>query len=146
MLNNESQVIDHPTPGHNVDESEIAKFQAMASIWWDPCGDFKALHAINDLRLGYLNARCPLKGLKILDVGCGGGILSEAMAALGAQVTGIDAGYAPWRLPNAILRYPAWPWSINWQLPRSSPQVQRDDLIWWCAWSSWSMCRGLLPW
>ena len=95
MLNNESQVIDHPTPGHNVDESEIAKFQAMASIWWDPCGDFKALHAINDLRLGYLNARCPLKGLKILDVGCGGGILSEAMAALGAQVTGIDAGYAP---------------------------------------------------
>ncbi len=81
-------------PTSNVDESEIAKFEAMAPIWWDRQGDFKALHDINGLRLNYINDRAPLDGKTVLDVGCGGGILCEAMALLGAVVTGIDMGQA----------------------------------------------------
>jgi 2-polyprenyl-6-hydroxyphenyl methylase / 3-demethylubiquinone-9 3-methyltransferase len=87
--------MDRPAPAANVDSAEIAKFEATASIWWDPSGELKALHDINGLRLGYINGRVPLKGRQVLDVGCGGGILSEAMAATGARVTGIDAGQAP---------------------------------------------------
>lgn len=79
----------------NVDASEIAKFARMAALWWDRQGPFRALHDINGLRVGYIEARAPLAGKSVLDVGCGGGILSEAMAALGAQVTGIDAGETP---------------------------------------------------
>jgi len=78
----------------NIDATEIAKFEAMAPIWWDKKGDFKALHDINVLRLNYINARAPLAGKAVLDAGCGGGILSEAMASLGAIVTGIDMGDA----------------------------------------------------
>ena len=78
----------------NIDEAEIARFEAMAPIWWDRQGDFKALHAINALRLNYINDRIPLAGKTVLDAGCGGGILSEAMASLGAVVTGIDMGEA----------------------------------------------------
>jgi 2-polyprenyl-6-hydroxyphenyl methylase/3-demethylubiquinone-9 3-methyltransferase len=78
----------------NIDEAEIAQFEAMASIWWDRQGDFKALHDINVLRLGYVNQRASLAGKSVLDVGCGGGIFSEAMASLGAVVTGIDMGEA----------------------------------------------------
>ena len=81
-------------PTSNIDESEIAKFEAMAPIWWDKQGDFKALHDINGLRLNYINDRAPLDGKAVLDAGCGGGILSEAMASLGAVVTGIDMGEA----------------------------------------------------
>jgi 2-polyprenyl-6-hydroxyphenyl methylase/3-demethylubiquinone-9 3-methyltransferase len=79
----------------NVDPTELAKFAALAPIWWDRKGAFKALHDINGLRVGYINGRVRLAGRKVLDLGCGGGILSEAMAALGASVTGIDAGEAP---------------------------------------------------
>lgn len=79
----------------NVDSAEIARFEALAPVWWDKHGEFKALHDINALRLSYIDARSPLSGKKVLDVGCGGGILSEAMAALGADVTGIDMGAAP---------------------------------------------------
>ena len=79
----------------NIDIAEIAKFEAMAPIWWDKKGDFKALHDINLLRLDYIDNHVPLSGMRVLDVGCGGGILSEAMAALGAEVTGIDMGEAP---------------------------------------------------
>jgi 2-polyprenyl-6-hydroxyphenyl methylase/3-demethylubiquinone-9 3-methyltransferase len=79
----------------NIDPEELAKFEALAPIWWDRHGAFKALHDINALRVGYINGRAPLAGKKVLDVGCGGGILSEALAALGAEVTGIDAGAAP---------------------------------------------------
>jgi 2-polyprenyl-6-hydroxyphenyl methylase/3-demethylubiquinone-9 3-methyltransferase len=81
-------------PAANIDENEIAKFEAMAPIWWDSQGDLKALHDINVLRLNYVNQRAPLAGKSVLDVGCGGGILSEAMASLGAAVTGIDMGQA----------------------------------------------------
>ena len=74
----------------NVDPAELARFNALASRWWDTEGDFGALHRINPLRLGYINDRCNLAGRRVLDVGCGGGILSEALAQAGAAVTGID--------------------------------------------------------
>ena len=79
----------------NVDPSEIAKFEALADRWWDPTSEFKPLHDINPLRCNYIDERAPLAGKIVLDVGCGGGILSEAMAQRGAQVTGIDMGQAP---------------------------------------------------
>ena len=79
----------------NIDAAEIAKFEAMAPIWWDKNGVQKPLHDINVLRVDYINTRASLAGKNLLDVGCGGGILSEAMAALGAEVTGIDASQAP---------------------------------------------------
>lgn len=79
----------------NVDPAEIAKFEALASRWWDPHSEFKPLHEINPLRLKFINDRAGLAGKNVLDVGCGGGILSESMAQLGAQVTGIDMGDAP---------------------------------------------------
>ncbi|KPQ21557.1 MULTISPECIES: bifunctional 2-polyprenyl-6-hydroxyphenol methylase/3-demethylubiquinol 3-O-methyltransferase UbiG [unclassified Halomonas] len=79
----------------NVDNAEVAKFEALASRWWDPQSEFKPLHEINPLRLDFIDARAGLAGKKVLDVGCGGGILSEAMARRGADVTGIDLGEAP---------------------------------------------------
>jgi len=80
---------------NNVDPAEIAKFEAMAHRWWDPHGDFRPLHDVNPCRLDYINSKSPLKGLRVIDIGCGGGILSEAMARHGATVTGIDMGDAP---------------------------------------------------
>ena len=83
------------TTHSNVDPSEIAKFEALASRWWDPESEFKPLHDINPLRCNYIDDIAHLAGKKVLDVGCGGGILSEAMAQRGAQVSGIDMGEAP---------------------------------------------------
>jgi 2-polyprenyl-6-hydroxyphenyl methylase/3-demethylubiquinone-9 3-methyltransferase len=74
----------------NVDAVEIEKFSALAHKWWDPNSEFRPLHEINPLRLGYINGIAPLSGKTVLDVGCGGGILSEALAGAGATVTGID--------------------------------------------------------
>lgn len=79
----------------NVDRAEIAKFEALASRWWDRNSEFKPLHEINPLRTNWIDERVGLAGKKVLDVGCGGGILAEAMAQRGAQVTGIDMGEAP---------------------------------------------------
>jgi 2-polyprenyl-6-hydroxyphenyl methylase/3-demethylubiquinone-9 3-methyltransferase len=84
------------TQPHNSDPAEIAKFEALASRWWDPHSEFKPLHEINPLRLDYIAQRCGgLAGKKVIDVGCGGGILAESMAAKGATVAGIDMGEAP---------------------------------------------------
>lgn len=80
---------------HNVDAAEIHKFEALASRWWDPNSEFKPLHDINPLRIDYIDQHAALAGRRIIDVGCGGGLLSEGMAARGAQVTGIDMGEAP---------------------------------------------------
>jgi 2-polyprenyl-6-hydroxyphenyl methylase/3-demethylubiquinone-9 3-methyltransferase len=79
----------------NVDHAEIAKFEALAHRWWDRESEFKPLHEINPLRVNWIDERATLAGKKVLDVGCGGGILSESMARRGAQVTGIDMGEAP---------------------------------------------------
>lgn len=78
----------------NLDPAEIAKFSAGAAHWWDPHGEFKTLHEINPLRLDYINQRAPLVGKKVIDIGCGGGILSESIAKAGANVTGIDMSEA----------------------------------------------------
>ena len=83
------------TSPQNVDLSEISKFEALAARWWDPDSEFKPLHQINPLRLEHIDQHSPLDGKNVLDVGCGGGILTEAMAAKGATVTGIDLGDAP---------------------------------------------------
>ncbi len=80
---------------HNIDPHEIKKFEDLASRWWDPNSEFKPLHEINPLRLNFIDQRAQIDGKKVLDIGCGGGILSESMAARGAHVTGIDAGKAP---------------------------------------------------
>lgn len=74
----------------NVDQSEIAKFSALAHRWWDPNSEFKPLHAINPLRLSWLKSFVNIEGKNVLDVGCGGGILAESMAQSGANTTGID--------------------------------------------------------
>lgn len=82
-------------PNRNVDHEEIAKFEQLASKWWDRNSEFKPLHDINPLRVGYIDKIANLAGKNVLDVGCGGGILSESMAQRGATVTGIDMGAAP---------------------------------------------------
>ncbi len=74
----------------NVDQSEIDKFSALAHRWWDPTSEFKPLHAINPLRLGWIESITNLAGKKVLDVGCGGGILAESLSKAGATVSGID--------------------------------------------------------
>jgi 2-polyprenyl-6-hydroxyphenyl methylase/3-demethylubiquinone-9 3-methyltransferase len=79
----------------NVDPAEVAKFDDLARTWWDAEGDFKPLHAINPLRLEFIKTRTSLDGLQVLDVGCGGGILSESLAHSGAVVTGIDMAEKP---------------------------------------------------
>jgi len=83
------------TTRRNVDPDEILKFERLAARWWDPTSEFRPLHEINPLRLDWINTRAPLNGKTVLDVGCGGGILAESMAARGARVTGIDLGDAP---------------------------------------------------
>lgn len=79
----------------NVDAAEVAKFEALAARWWDPNSEFKPLHDINPLRANWIDLHAPVAERKILDVGCGGGILAESLALRGAQVTGIDMGEAP---------------------------------------------------
>jgi len=74
----------------NADAAELARFSELALHWWDPEGEMHALHKINPLRLGWINGLCPLSGLNVLDVGCGGGILTDAIARSGATATGID--------------------------------------------------------
>ena len=79
----------------NVDLGEIAKFEKLASRWWDPNSEFKPLHDINPLRAGWIGEHADLAGKSVIDVGCGGGLLCEALAHRGASVTGIDMGEAP---------------------------------------------------
>lgn len=83
------------TQSMNVDPQEIAKFEALASRWWDRSSEFKPLHEINPLRANYIDQHSPVAGKRLVDVGCGGGILAESMAQRGAIVTGIDMGEAP---------------------------------------------------
>jgi 2-polyprenyl-6-hydroxyphenyl methylase/3-demethylubiquinone-9 3-methyltransferase len=82
------------TSSSNSDLAEIRKFEALASRWWDPQSEFKPLHEINPLRMGFITSKTPLAGKRVVDIGCGGGILSEAMARQGAEVTAIDLAEA----------------------------------------------------
>jgi len=83
------------TRAANVDAAEIARFEALADRWWDTEGDFKPLHDINPARLAFIDDHVSLQGKRVLDIGCGGGILAESMAARGARVTAIDMAAAP---------------------------------------------------
>ncbi|WP_419658921.1 UbiG: 3-demethylubiquinone-9 3-methyltransferase [Desulfosarcina variabilis str. Montpellier] len=92
------------TTSDNIDRAEISRFSAMADTWWDRDGEFKALHDINPVRLAYVRDRSELAGKAVLDVGCGGGLLAEALAASGAQVTGIDMAEASLAVARAHMR------------------------------------------
>jgi len=83
------------TTDNNVDPDEIAKFEKLASRWWDPSSEFKPLHDINPLRADWIDDLADVTGKSVLDVGCGGGLLCEALVHRGARVTGIDMGEAP---------------------------------------------------
>lgn len=115
----------------NVDNAEIAKFEALASRWWDRNSEFKPLHEINPLRLSFIESQINLAGKKVLDVGCGGGILSEAMAHRGAQVTGIDMGKAP--LEVAKLHLLESGVTVDYQLSAAEPfakqHPQKFDVV-----------------
>jgi 2-polyprenyl-6-hydroxyphenyl methylase/3-demethylubiquinone-9 3-methyltransferase len=87
----------------NADPAELRKFGELAHRWWDPRGEFRPLHELNPLRLGWIDGHAALAGKRVLDVGCGGGILSEAMARLGAQVTGIDLSEKPLKVAQLHL-------------------------------------------
>jgi 2-polyprenyl-6-hydroxyphenyl methylase/3-demethylubiquinone-9 3-methyltransferase len=87
----------------NADPQELQKFSQLAHRWWDPNSEFKPLHDINPLRLDWIDGLVPLGGRQVLDVGCGGGILSEGMAARGAQVTGIDLAEKPLKVAQLHL-------------------------------------------
>ncbi|WP_122074494.1 bifunctional 2-polyprenyl-6-hydroxyphenol methylase/3-demethylubiquinol 3-O-methyltransferase UbiG [Pseudophaeobacter sp. EL27] len=112
-------------PQSTVDPAEIAKFEAMAAEWWDPNGKFKPLHMLNPCRLDYITNQIagefdrdltqpePFKGLRLLDIGCGGGLLCEPMARLGAEVTGADA--AAGNLPVARLHAEQTGLTINYR-------------------------------
>jgi 2-polyprenyl-6-hydroxyphenyl methylase/3-demethylubiquinone-9 3-methyltransferase len=119
--------MQNPAPDANssIDPAEVAKFEAMAAEWWDPNGKFKPLHMLNPCRLDYITAQIaaefsrdlstpnPFKGLRILDIGCGGGLLSEPMARLGAEVVGADA--APRNIPVARLHAEAQGLTIDYR-------------------------------
>src|SRR5688572_12423699 len=85
-----SRVPEMTTSPTNVDPAELAKFEKLAARWWDPQGESRPLHDLNPVRLGYVRERVALAGARVLDVGCGGGLLSEALAREGADVTAID--------------------------------------------------------
>ncbi len=113
-------------PASTIDPAEVAKFEAMAEEWWDPTGKFAPLHKMNPVRLGYvtrqiaaqherdLDAAHPFEGLRILDIGCGGGLLSEPMARLGAEVVGADA--AARNIPVARLHAERMGLSIDYRV------------------------------
>ena len=92
------------TDTFNIDHAEIGKFDQLASRWWDPESEFRPLHEINPLRLEWINKQAPLAGKKVIDIGCGGGILAEGMAAMGAIVTGIDMAPAPLQVAKLHLK------------------------------------------
>ena len=83
------------TESQNVDPAEIAKFEALASRWWDPSSEFRPLHDINPLRADWIDTHSPVADCQLVDIGCGGGLLTEAMAWRGAKATGVDMGEAP---------------------------------------------------
>ena len=116
----------------NVDAGEIAKFSQIADKWWDKNGEFKPLHDINPLRLDYIDGYAGLAGKRVLDVGCGGGILSESMAKCGAEhVTGIDMAENPCKPPLPMRPLNMLPISITAvSASKTSPPSSRTALTW----------------
>ncbi len=131
----------------NVDHDEIAKFEAVASRWWDLEGEFKPLHRINPLRLGYIAERADgLFGKKVLDVGCGGGILAESMAREGAEVTGLDMGFEPLqvaRLHSLESAFTSITCRKRW---KNTQQNMRSNTMLSPAWKCWNTCRTRNQW
>jgi ubiquinone biosynthesis O-methyltransferase len=113
----------------NVDPSELEKFSALASRWWDPTSEFRPLHEINPLRLEWIDGLSPVSGKTVLDVGCGGGILAEAMARKGATVTGIDLAEKSIRVAQLHGRESAWQWTIGSSPRRPSRKKPLRRLI-----------------
>ncbi|MGB0481868.1 MAG: bifunctional 2-polyprenyl-6-hydroxyphenol methylase/3-demethylubiquinol 3-O-methyltransferase UbiG [Alphaproteobacteria bacterium] len=123
--------------GHTVDPGEVEKFTAMAASWWDPDGDFRPLHKINPTRLRFiteeiaahfdrdLDAPNPLAGLRILDVGCGGGLVCEPLARLGAQVTGVDA--TPANIPVAEIHAEQMGLEIDYRVATVAELVEAGE-------------------
>ncbi|MDY4478636.1 MAG: bifunctional 2-polyprenyl-6-hydroxyphenol methylase/3-demethylubiquinol 3-O-methyltransferase UbiG [[Pasteurella] aerogenes] len=112
----------------NLDPQELEKFEKMAKSWWDPQGDFKPIHQLNPLRLSYIQQQAKgLQGKKVLDVGCGGGILSEAMAKCGANVSGIDMSAAP--LEVAKLHAQEQGLQIEYQLTTIEDFLQKQTVL-----------------
>ena len=108
----------------NFDPEELAKFEQLAYRWWDQDSEFKPLHDINPLRVDFINQRAPLAGKKVLDIGCGGGILCESMAKHGAQVKGIDLGKAP--ISVASLHAKESQLEIDYELIAAEELAKRD--------------------
>jgi len=104
----------------NVDPKELAKFSELAHRWWDPAGEFRPLHQINPLRLAWIDGKARLAGKRVLDVGCGGGILAEAMARAGARVKGIDLADKPLKVARLHL--------LESQLPVEYESVSAETL------------------
>ncbi|MFC7702695.1 bifunctional 2-polyprenyl-6-hydroxyphenol methylase/3-demethylubiquinol 3-O-methyltransferase UbiG [Plastorhodobacter daqingensis] len=127
------------TRGTTVDQAEIAKFEAMAAEWWDPNGKFKPLHMLNPCRLDYitrqiaaeydrdLSAEQPFAGLRILDIGCGGGLLSEPMARLGAEVVGADA--APRNIPVARIHAEKMGLQIDYRVTTAEALAEAGEVF-----------------
>ena len=129
-----------PAPGGataNVDAAEVAKFEAGASRFWDPQGEFRPLHLLNPVRTRFVSERVPLAGSRVLDVGCGGGLLAESLAREGAQVTAIDL--APAMIEVARLHAAAAGLTIDYRLAgaqelmRASPRPSKSSPAWRCS-------------
>lgn len=114
----------------NVDPAELEKFSALASKWWDPNSEFRPLHQINPLRLDWIDGICPLTGKIVIDVGCGGGILAEAMARKGGQVKGIDLAEKSIGVARCMAWNPVWQWTTRSSPPRPSLRGSLTSTTW----------------
>jgi len=108
----------------NADPAELAKFGELAHRWWDPQGEFRPLHELNPLRLAWIDGLAGLAGKRVLDVGCGGGILAEAMAGLGASVTGIDLAEKPLKVAQLHLLESRV--AVDYELNSAEEKAQTD--------------------
>jgi len=109
----------------NIDQNEVNKFADIAEKWWDPTGDFKPLHVINPLRANYIDKKMPVDGLKVLDVGCGGGLLAEALYSKGAKVTAIDVTEA--NIEVAKLHAQKMQVAIDYRLVTAEELAQKES-------------------